>query len=317
MTVPSMSDPIPIIIFGGSDAHRDTVPEGFTAEDMLSGIKGAVRLPSGRCIAGELVARIRESGRFMDPIVVGPREAYKGLLDCEVVDVRGNLPVTIAAAEAVVAERYDAMQPVGVIACDVLPTGKELRQLLEEAYDANAACGFWWQLVAADPQELGASGWKPSYRIAPAAGEAPLTLYPGHLVIMRPGALRLDVYNRFLALAYQYRNRGVYERAVRMTLRAAGTMIVEDLRELASGHLSGLTLSLPFRVFGAYRKLSAQTLTVDDLATVAANIIVTASFQRRVKDRPFVISVTEIQSLAKDIDTRSELEEAVQKNASP
>jgi len=311
-----MKDPLPIIIFGGSDAHRDTIPEGFTAEDMLSGVKGAVQLPSGRCIAGELVQRIRESGRFKDPILIGPRDAYEGLLDCEIVDVQGNLLATIAAAQAALEKRCDLSQPVAISACDVLPARDELRQLLEEAYDPNAACALWWQLVAADPSELGASGWKPSYRIAPAVGEAPLTLYPGHLVIMRPAALRLEVYKRFLTLAYRYRNRGVYERAIRMTLRAVGTLIAEDLRILASLHLSGRTFSVPYLVFRGYRKLRARKLTVADLETMAVKAIVEPAFQRRVKKRPIVFSVTRIQSFAKDIDTRGELEEAVRRTAS-
>ena len=310
-----MQDPLPIIIFGGSDAHRDTIPEGFTPDDMLSGIKGAVQLPSGRCIAGELVARLRESGRFLDPILIGPRAAYEGLLDCEIVDVRGDLPATIAAAQATIKKRYDMSEPVAITACDVLPTPDELRRLLAEAYDPNARCGFWWQLVAAQPAELGASGWKPSYRIARVAGEAPLTLYPGHLVIMRPGALRLEVYNRFLALAYRYRNRGVYERAIRMTLRAVGTLLAEDLRTLASFRASALTLSLPYRVFGVYKKLSAQQLTVNDLETMAAKIVIAPKFHRQVPEKSFVLSITDIQSLAKDIDTRGELEEAVQRTA--
>jgi len=312
-----MKDRLPIIIFGGSDAHRDTIPDGFNAEDMLSGVKGAVQLPSGRCIAGELVERIRESGRFKDPILIGPRDAYEGVLDCEIVDVQGDLLATIAAAQATVEQRYDLLQPVAISACDVLPTGDELRQLLEEAYDPHSTCGLWWQLVAAEPSELGASGWKPSYRIATVPEEAPLTLYPGHLVIMRPAALRLEVYNRFLTLAYRYRNRGVYERVIRMTLRAMGTMIVADLRILASFHLSGRTFSVPYLAFQGYRKLRAQRLTVDDLETMAAKAIVEPAFQRRVKKGSIVFSVTRIQSFAKDIDTHAELDETVQRIASP
>ena len=146
--------------------------------------------------------------------------------------------------------------------------------------------------------------------------EAPLTLYPGHLVIMRPEALRLEVYNRFLMLAYRYRNRGVYERAIRITLRAMETTMAEDLRTLASLHLSGLTFSVPYLVFRAYRKLCAGTLTMHDIETLVAKIIVQHAFQRRVGKQSIVFSVTRIQAFAKDIDTRAELEEVVGRNAS-
>lgn len=313
MFVLEMEGRLPIIILGGSDSYRQTVPGGLRAADMLAGCKGAVRLPTGRCIAGELVARIRESGRFLEPVLVGPRDAYAGLLDCEIVDVRGNLPVTIAAAETIAERRYGGSQPVAVSACDVLPTADEFRQLLNEAYDRNAACGLWWQLVAAEPAELGASSWKPRYRIAPSRGASPLNLYPGHLLVVRPEALRLEAFNRFLTLAYRYRNRGLYERAIRMTCGAVATMVAEDLRTLASLHLSGRTFSVPYLVFRAIRKFRAGKLTIRQLETVASKIFMDPVFHRQVKKRSVVFSVTRIKSFAKDIDTRAELEEAVQR----
>lgn len=310
-----MNGLLPIIILGGSDSYRQTVPGGLSAADMLSGCKGAVRLPTGRCIAGELVARIRESGRFLEPVLVGPRDVYAGLLDCEIVDVRGNLPATIAAVERVAEQRYGGSRPVAVSACDVLPTAEEFRQLLSEAYDRNAACGLWWQLVAAEPAELGASSWKPRYRIAPSRGAVPLNLYPGHLLVIRPAALRLDAFNRFLTLAYRYRNRGLYERAIRMTCRAIATMAAEDLRTLASFHLSGRTLSVPYLVFRVVRKFRAGKLTIRQLETAVSKLLIDPLFHRQVRKRSVVFSVTRIKSFAKDIDTRAELEEAVRRSA--
>jgi len=308
-----MNGLMPIIIFGGSDSYRETVPEGLSADDMLSGFKGAVCLPSGRCIAGELIQRIRQSGRFREPVLIGPRDAYEALLDCEVVDVRGNLPATIEAAEAIAEERYGLSHPFAVSACDVLPSGAEFRQLLEEGYDPHPECGLWWQLVAAEPSELGASGWKPNYRVAPSAGESPVTLYPGHLVIVRPEALRLKAFKRFLSLAYRYRNRALYERVTRMTLRALSTMLQEDVSLLASGRWSARTFSVPYMVLRAYGKLRTETMTVRDLEAVAAKVLLDPAFQRRKKNRPVVFAVTRIQSFAKDIDTRAELEEAVRR----
>jgi hypothetical protein len=310
-----MKELLPIIILGGSDRYRETIPKGLTADDMLSGFKGAVRLPTGRCIAGELVARIRDSGCFLDPILVGPRDAYEGLLDCEVVDVRGNLLATIAAAETIAAGRYGRSHPVAVSACDVLPTAGEFRRLLEEAYEPHAACGLWWQLVAAERAALGASCWKPSYGIAPREGEPAVNVYPGHLLIVRPAALRLEAFNRFLTLAYRYRNRAVYERAIRMTLPALATMMAEDLRILASLHLSGRTFSVPFLAFRAYRKFLAERLTLHDLETVVAKTLVEPDFHRRVEKRSVVFELTRIQSFAKDIDTRAELEELARRIA--
>jgi hypothetical protein len=231
------------------------------------------------------------------------------------VDVRGNLLATIAAAESIAAQRYGRSHPVAVSACDVLPTAAEFRQLLAEAYEPYKACGLWWQLVAAERAELGASCWKPSYRVAPSEGEPAENLYPGHLLIIRPAALRLEAFNRFLTLAYRYRNRAVYERAIRMTLRALATMMVEDVRILASLHLSGRTFSVPYLVFRAYGKFRAEKLTIHDLENVVAKILVEPGFHRQAKKRSVVFKLTRIQSFAKDIDTRAELEETARRIA--
>ena len=42
-----MSDLLPIIILAGGNDRVETIPDGFTADDLLRGFKGAVKLPSG------------------------------------------------------------------------------------------------------------------------------------------------------------------------------------------------------------------------------------------------------------------------------
>src|SRR5947208_9184596 len=91
----SMIDRLPLIILAGSDRQAGPVPAGLRPEQVLRGCKGAHRLPSGRPLVAELIGRYRGSGRFADPIVVGPEHVYRGLIDCEVVHVEGNLADTL------------------------------------------------------------------------------------------------------------------------------------------------------------------------------------------------------------------------------
>ncbi len=87
-----------IIVLAGSDPYPAPVPPGLQQEDMLSGYKGSHRLPWGRCLAGELVERVKESDRFEEPILLGPRRVYEGQVNCKIVDVDGNLMTTLRCA---------------------------------------------------------------------------------------------------------------------------------------------------------------------------------------------------------------------------
>lgn len=308
-----MSDLLPIIILAGGNERVETIPDGFTAEDLLQGYKGAVKLPSGRCIAGELIERIRESRRFEDPVLVGPRRIYRDLVDCEVSDTTGDLLATIMEFTRLLTERYPD-RPVAVSACDILPTAADLRELMDESYAPYSNSGLWWQLIAAEPAEMGVSGWKPSYRIRLSPEGPLLNLYPGHLLILRAGAVRLDWFNLFLMLAYRYRNRSVYERMIRITLRALGLWLADDLGRIASFQWPGRILAAPCGIFRAYCKYCLERLTVPDLAAELTRQIMVPGRTREL-DHPVAMVVTRIRSFAKDIDTRTELEEVLHEGA--
>src|SRR5690242_5229839 len=107
-----MADRLPLIILAGSDRRAGPVPAGLRSEQVLRGCKGAHRLLSGRPLLAELVDRYRQSGRFADPIVVGPEHVYRGLVDCEVVDVEGNLAATLATVRELAMSRFDPHEPL-------------------------------------------------------------------------------------------------------------------------------------------------------------------------------------------------------------
>jgi hypothetical protein len=302
-----MSDLLPIIILAGGNERVETVPTGLTPDDILRGFKGAVKLPSGRCIAGELIERICESGRFEKPILVGPRRIYRDLVACEISDTSGDLLATVTELTRLLAERYPD-RPVAVSACDILPTAADFRNLLDESYAPYVNSGFWWQMIAAEPEEMGVSRWKPSYRMRLSPERPLLNLYPGHLLILRPTAIRLDWFNRFLMLAYRFRNRGLYERVIRITLRVMRLWLADDLRRVASFQWPGRVVAAPYGIFRTYVKYRLERVTVPDLADELTRQIMVPGGTRGL-DHPASFAVTRIRSFAKDIDTRTELEE--------
>ncbi len=304
-----MTDLLPVLVMAGGNDRVETIPEGVAPEDVLKGFKGAVRLPSGRCIAGELIQRMRDSGRFEDPVLVGPREVYSGLVDCEVSDTTGELLANIQRFATLLNERYPD-RPVAVSACDILPTADEFRALLDEGYGPSAGSGLWWQMIAAEPEEMGVSSWKPSYPMRPAPREPLLNLYPGHLLVIRPNAIRLDWFNMFLMMAYRYRNRSVYERVIRITLRALGLWLEEDGRLLRNFRCPGRTLAAPYGILKTYLRYTARRLTVPELAAELSRQIIVRDAAGDMP-HPVAMTVTRIRSFAKDIDTRRELEEIV------
>ncbi len=308
-----MSDLLPIIILAGGTERVETIPDGFTADDLLRGYKGAVKLPSGRCIAGELIERICESGRFEEPVLVGPRRIYRDLVDCEISDTTGDLLATITEFTRLLTERYPN-RSVAVSACDILPTAADFRELLDESYAPYSNSGLWWQMIAAEPAEMGVSGWKPSYRMRLSPEGPLLNLYPGHLLILRAGAVRLDWFNRFLMLAYCFRNRSLYERMIRITLRALRLWLADDLRRIASFQWPGRFVGAPYGIFKMYFRYCLERLTVPDLAAELNRQIMVPGRARGL-DHPAAMVVTRIRSFAKDIDTRTELEEILRDGA--
>ena len=300
---------LPCIILAGSDPLAGVIPSGMKREELLTGYKGAHRLPWGRCLAGELVERIKESDRFEEPILVGPQRIYDGQVDCQIVDAEGNLMTTLQTAFQVIRNRFSFSSPVAFSTCDILPTPDEIRRLLETCYAPYQECPFWWQMVEAKPEELGTSEWKQPYPIRPDVGQPPKNLYPGHLVIARPSALRIGLANRILELMYRYRNREIHRRHFRMIARGLGTLVTEDLHDLSSLKLPLLTVSIPYYALRNYYRMRYRALTMPDVESAVAKAFVRREFHHAAHNRPVVFAITRILSFAKDIDTKAELAE--------
>ena len=169
-----------------------------------------------------------------------------------------------------------------------------------------------WQLVDAEPESLNASSWKQSYQLRPDQGQALMNLYPGHLVVIRVGALRMRVINSILQIAYWYRNRDLRTRHVQVAAESFRRLLAEDLRSLTSLRLPLFSISIPFRGLLAYYKMVRKQLTLRDFEDLVSKTMVRRAFHNSAQGRPVRFTVTPIMSFAKDIDTKAELAEAGQ-----
>jgi hypothetical protein len=299
-----MKPRIPLFVLAGSDQRPSQVPDALSADDMLHGFKGALTLPNGRALAAEVIARVRATDRFLDPMLVGPRRIYEGLVDGEIIDCEGTIVATLTRLAETIQTRFAAAAAIGITTCDILPTPAQFNELLAREYDPHEHCHFFWQWIAAAPEALGASSWKPRYAIRRTDDAEPEFVYPGHLVIFRPAAVRLQLLIEILSLAYRYRNWAVHKRVLPMLVRGIGRMLINDLRNLARGQAPTLTFSIPWHLLRAYGELRAGRLSFPGLERHTARVFLHRDFRRT--PRPVVIAVTDLIAFAQDIDTKPE-----------
>jgi hypothetical protein len=296
-----------MIILGGSDRRPGTLPAGRADLHALGTYKGHAIQLAGRPLIRHLVERVRAAPGFGPIGVAGPARAYGGLdLGVELIDTDGTIADNLRAALAHHAARAPGPPgPLALLACDVLPTPRELGEL-HELYARHAPCALWLPFVRepVDPGELGAFAWKPRYAIAPAAGIAPVRILPGHLAILEPTALRLPLLLRLLHAAYRSRNRGIGARRAAMLRAVLGALVARDA--LGLGRLRAPTLTV--RVVGAglslARRLRAGNLDNGELERLVERILVrrgAPADRRRV-----LLPHTDVISLAEDIDTEEE-----------
>lgn len=299
---------IPIYILGGSDSKPGPVPKDMDHSRMLRGFKGAIEIASGRCLVQEFVDRIRCTNRFEDPVLFGPSHVYGGLVDCPIVDVEGTLADTLTAVRNEMRKKSDLMQPIAITSCDILPSIEEIHELMETCYAPHSNTCFWGQLVTVEADAMGESSWKPAYRFPSEDGSESHTMYPGHLVIVRPAAIRLRLMIHLLQLAYRHRNLRLRSRPVPMILKGIWRLIGEDCRNLARGQWPVLSLAIPWNCFTAFWRFQRKSLSVSRFSKTVARIFLHRDYHRA-QSPSVVFSTTGIQSFAKDIDTEDELAE--------
>ena len=297
---------IPLVILGGADSRPARLPDGSEDRHALSGCKGVdVRL-GGRCLIEVVRERLQESGAFEPIWIAGPESAYRDAgVEGHIIDTNGSFGDNIrAGTEAAVAEYGDGAMAIAT--CDILPGVDELRKLLDH-YHLVAPCDLWFPVVRADAEgPLGASDWKPRYRVAPTPGEEPVSLLPGHLTIFDPSAMRLDLVYRLFGLAYSSRNRPIRYRRSYMMRGLIGELLRQDVLHVLGLRLPTLTWDVAANGVVLANRLRLGVLTLAQLEDALRRAMVKRRHRRAHPERRVLVPITTTMSLARDIDTVEE-----------
>lgn len=298
--------PLPLVIMAGRDAKGQPLPEGCAAH-WLAGYKAVEWLVDGEPLIATLIRRARATGHF-DPIyVAGPAERLRPwVLDAIVIDTDGELDTNIAAALA--ALRDQVKGSVAFLASDILPSVACLNAAMA-LYAASRRSAVFLPLVRVPEQQerLGQSAYKPRYRLVESGGlESPVL--PGHLLIVRPSAIRLNLVYALVRLGYRTRNQPVRQRTWRMLLGAIGFLLREDLRLLLGGKAPHLTLTVVRNALIVSRSLQQGRIGSHALARRLRAVLVRASYRLRHPRTAVLLPITELLDLAKDFDTVEEIE---------
>ena len=300
---------MPLIILGGRTPESSRLPEGVTDRHVLSGCKGAELEIAGRPLVAHVIDRMRAVDAFDPVILSGPACVYAPMnLDAQLLDTDESFGVNIRnAVEQVHADYPD--KPVAFITCDVLPEPDELVAALDD-YHQGGETDLWFPLIRyGDASTLGSSDWKPRYSVTPDSGGGPVSVLPGHLVIVRPAAIRRRFLYRLMNVTYNTRNRPVLYRTWKMFSRLAGAMTREELAAVLEGRLPRLWYrALRYGITASF-SLSRGGVPVSELERVADNVLIWPHCRRQWPERGVRAPLLDALSLARDIDTREEARE--------
>ncbi|HVS14070.1 MAG TPA: hypothetical protein VMV46_09100 [Thermoanaerobaculia bacterium] len=296
---------IPLIILGGSDRRAGPLPSGVRDHRPLSGAKGAHLTVGGRRLIDVLIERFRRASDLFDPVyIAGAASDYRDIAsEATIIDTDAGFGRNIRAGVEHARERHPG-SPIAMCTCDILPNAAELRELLRD-YQSRLPCDFWFPTIAVDDAHLGASEWKPRYRLIPHGGE-PTWVLPGHLAIFDPEAMRLRFLYRLLQLGYATRNRSVLQRRAVMLRNLLIGILYQDLVHLLTLRLPNVTWDTVRFGFVAARRLRDGVLTQDQLENAIRHMFVRRRHRRRHPDRPTRLPILRGMSLARDIDTFEE-----------
>ena len=302
----------PIVVLAGSDPRPAGLTEAGQGFNPLTGYKGATLFAGGRPLIQCVLDRLAASKRFSDRYVAGPARIFSGLArGARLVDCDGRIDANLRAAFHAVRESHPH-GPIAFFTCDVLPDPHTLDDAMDR-YAAAAPCDVFFPLVDApeEPRALGASAWKPLYRVRLDGQSPPRTILPGHLVIVDPDALRLGLVFQLMTLSYRTRNRPIDKRRYEMFRGLLGHALWEDLRLLLTLRIPELTATLIADGAAVAMGLKSGNMTIERLESAVRRVVVSYGHRRRYPRRRVHLPVLfDALSLARDVDTEEEAREA-------
>lgn len=304
------SPPLPLIVLGGSDRAPAVMPSGSTDQQPIHGYKGADIQVLGRSLVEVVLDRARACGCFEPVYLAGPELVYGHLVGSgTLIDTDGSFAHNIQEALETVCRRHPE-SPVAFLTCDVVPKVSTL-QSLHALYAESAPCDLWAPMVRVQQGEdpLGTSAWKPRYRIVPSAGEPAVVALPGHLVMVDPKALSLDLAYRVFQIAYATRNRSIDLRRNAMIRGLVLGLLADDLRSLLRLRPPTLAWTLFRAGVTAAGELRRGTITRARLEDALRILFVKKRHRKLYPERRVVVSFVDDLSIAMDVDTEEEARE--------
>jgi len=301
---------IPLIILGGSDGKAADLPEAGSDKHPLAAYKGVAIRIGDRPLLEVVLDGIEDSGKFGPVFLAGPSRVYGEIRSSVVrIETDGRFGENIRAAVEHVREACPG-RPQAFLTCDVTLSSESLRRLVER-YRADSPVDLWFPSVRAPTRRdrLGASSWKPAYRLAPGPGKPPVGVLPGHLVIADVDAIRLGFAYRLLGVGYGTRNRSINARRGALVVGMLGTLLWHDLLHVLSFRVPNLTWSVMRAGLSAASRLRDGRLSVGDLEEAVQALFVKYRHRRRHPDRGVRMPIVDDLDLAMDIDTVEEARE--------
>lgn len=307
MTIPS----VPLIILAGSDPKPAALPESGSGLHPIRGYKGMDLTVNGEPLIDRVVDGYTASEEFSPIFIAGPVSIYGATRNgAQVIDTDGHVGENLRRAIETVEQNCGA-GPLAISACDILPDPKQLNMVMAD-YHAHAPLDFWFPFITTpeQPQKIGASFWKPRYRVAPEPGEPAQDILPGHLAVIDPSALRMSLIYRVLELAYRTRNRPILYRQTILAFGTLAALLWRDLRNLLALRLPTFTWSVLYHSTVLALRLRKGDISAPEMAASLRKIFVFYRHRKRYPERMGRLPLMNALSLAKDIDTEEEAREA-------
>jgi len=304
------SQQLPLIVLGGSDRSPSVMPRGSGDQHPLSGYKGADIQLMGRSLVEVVLDRVRDCDCFAPVYLAGPEHVYRHLVGSgTLIDTDGSFGQNIQSALETTC-RHHPGSPIAFRTCHVVPEVATLQRLFA-LYPGRAPCDLWAPMVRVqqDDRPLGASAWKPRYRIVPRAGEPPVEALPGHLVVVDPDALSLDLAYKVFQIAYATRNRPIDQRRNVMLRRLVLGLLAADLRSLVRLRPPTLAWTLIRAGVAAAGELRGGTITCARLEDSLRLLFVKRRHRKLFPERRVVVPIIDDLSIALDVDTEEEARE--------
>ncbi len=310
----NQSPQIPLIVLAGSDPAPAALPEEGAKLHPIQGPKGMALNVGGRPLIDLLLEPLKACGCFGPIYIAGPASEYgESRQGCEVIDTNSGFGANIATAlDVVLPQGSDGI--VALTTCDILPTVKELQDLMSD-YFARIPLNFWFPLIVTpnEPDQLGASFWKPRYQVVEEPGGKPVPLLPGHLIVVDTESARVPLVVRAFDLAYKTRNRAILYRLPVMVSGVLAGLVWQDLKHLASFRLPTMTFSVIFNGTMLALELRKGESTADQLSDRLGRAFGRYRHRRKYPERVGRLALVQGLSLAKDFDTQEEAAEITSK----